>query len=261
MGKRDLDIIGLVDTLKQSKQPAALCLIVRTSGSTPRKIGAKMLVFADGTIAGTIGGGELEKKVIENALSVIQHNKPQWYRHDLLHQLNMCCGGTVELYIEPLMKPLNLFIFGAGHTGSALADYAVDFGFEVFLIDDRKEYIEQCKNEKVNKMGLPFKQALSLLPFDSQTFVCIMTYEHDLDREILSFCLKKSHAYLGMIGSKRKVEVTKKMFLDAAFCSKEELEEVDMPMGFDINANGPFEIALSIMAGLLAVKNKKNKPI
>lgn len=250
------NILEKISELQKQNKNIALCTIINTKGSVPRKTGAKMLVYEDETIYGTIGGGELEKSVIKNALEQIQKGKPKLFRHDLLHQHNMCCGGTVDIYIEPIMKKNKLYIFGAGHTGQALAKYAADFDFETILIDDRKEYIDECKIVEVNKMNLPFQQALKGLPFDDDTFICIMTYSHPIDRDILAFCLKKPHAYLGMIGSERKVEITKKMFSEAKIGSTEELSEVDMPMGIDIGAEGPEEIAFSILAKLIAIKNK-----
>jgi xanthine dehydrogenase accessory factor len=234
----------------------ALCVIINTKGSTPREAGAKMLVYADGSIEGTIGGGDLEKKVIANAIETMQNGKPSTFKHDLLHQHNMCCGGSVEIYIEPIMKKNNLYIFGAGHTGHALAQYALQFDFEVFMIDDRKEMMEAISQKEINKLNLHYEQALPLLPFDDKTFIAIMTYSHPYDRDILAFCLKKPHAYLGMIGSRRKVEMTKKMFAEAGVGTMEELETVDMPMGLDIGAEDPDEIAISVLAKLIAVKNK-----
>lgn len=258
MNSKDNDIFNTLTEARKAKCESALCIVVKTSGSTPRKIGAKMIVYSDRTISGTIGGGELEKKVIENALNAIKENKTQWFRHDLLHQHNMCCGGTVEIYIEPLMKPNKLYIFGAGHVGRALAGYANDFGFEIYMVDDRKEYLDQCHIENVFKMNLPFNQALRLLPFDKRTYICIITYDHAIDREILSYCIKRDQAYLGMIGSRRKIEVTKKFFLEADYCTEDELKAVDMPIGIEINAEGPHEIAISILARLLQVKNNKH---
>ena len=250
------NIFEKIIEIQKGSKDAVLCTIVNTKGSTPRKVGAKMIVYADGKIFGTIGGGGLEKNVITNAIELIGTRQPKLFRHDLLHQHGMCCGGTVEIYIEPIMKKNKLYIFGAGHTGQSLAKLAKDFDFETVLIDDRKEYIDECKLEEVNKMNLPFGQALKLLPFDEQTYICIMTYSHPIDRDILAFCAKKPFAYLGMIGSQRKVEMTKKMFTEGLNISSEELEKIDMPMGVDIGAEGPEEIALSIFAKLIAVKNK-----
>ena len=244
------------ESIKNGKE-LALCIITNTKGSAPRKIGAKMLVYEDGSIDGTIGGGDLEKQVISNALLVLKKKVSEHFRHDLLHQHSMCCGGTVEIYIEPIMKKNRLYIFGAGHTGQALAKQAVNFDFEVVLIDDRKEYLDQCSIEDVSKMHLDFRQALAVLPFNLNTYICIMTYNHAIDRDILSFCVRKEFAYLGMIGSKRKIALTKKMFLEAGHVNEEEINKVDMPMGIDILAESPEEIAVSIMAKLIMVRNKK----
>jgi len=215
-----------------------------------------MLVYENGEIAGTIGGGNVEKQVIADALEQIKERKPRLFRHDLLHQHGMCCGGTMDIYIEPIMKTNKLYIFGAGHTGQALAKLAVHFDFEIVLIDDRKEFISECKIEEVNKLNMDSQEVLQLLPFDENTFICIMTYSHPLDREILASCLKKNYAYLGMIGSQRKVKMTMKILNEGLNIPMSELEKVDMPMGIPVGAEGPEEIALSILAKLVAVKNK-----
>ena len=253
-----MNIYNEIEQLRKSGIDAALCTIIHTKGSTPRKVGAKMLVLIDGSIKGTIGGGNLEKEVIKNALVQLKKNEPKLFKHDLLHQHNMCCGGTVEIFIEPLEKMKRLYIFGAGHTGQALAKFAMSMDFEIFVIDDRKEYIDQLKEgSAINKLHVDYKKVLPTLPFDENTFVVILTYEHEIDRDILSYCIKKPYAYLGMIGSQRKIEMTKKMFLDAGIATKEQLEKVRMPIGANILAETPEEIAISILAELIENKNKK----
>lgn len=214
-----------------------------------------MIVYLDGRISGTIGGGNLEKKVIENAIEQINENVPKIFKHDLLHQHNMCCGGTVDIYIEPINPMKRLYIFGAGHTGNALANLASKLDFEIYVIDDRKEYLDEIEIAAINKLAVEFKQALPYLPFDENTFVVIMTYEHSHDRDILSYCITKPHAYIGMIGSERKITLTKKMFIEAGIATKEELEKIDMPIGKKIKAEEPYEIAVSILAKLIEVKN------
>jgi len=246
-----------ISNVEQEEKKAVFCLIVQTTGSTPRKVGAKMIVYQDGSVKGTIGGGNLEKQVIENALVQLNKNEPKLYKHDLLHQHNMCCGGTVQIYIEPIVKKKRLYIFGAGHTGVALAKQAVQVGFDIVIIDDRKEYTDPINIDGVDKLNMEYGKLLPSLPFDKNTFITIMTYEHSYDRDILSYCLKQPHAYLGMIGSQRKVELTKKMFSDSKIATEEELENVDMPMGKSINAESPEEIAVSILAKLIEVKNKQ----
>lgn len=250
------NIFEKISEAQKSNIDVALCVVVNTKGSTPREVGAKMLVYSDGTIFGTIGGGDLEKKVIANALEVLKTKQPLVFKHDLLHQHNMCCGGNVEIYIEPIMKKNKLYIFGAGHTGHALAKYALNFDFEIVMIDDRKEYLDEIKLDNVNKLNMNYEQALPLLPFDENTFITIMTYSHPYDRDILSYCIRKPFAYLGMIGSQRKVEMTKKMFEEGNIASPSELDKVDMPMGIDIGAKDPEEIAISILAKIISIKNK-----
>ena len=234
----------------------AICVITGTKGSVPRAVGAKMLVYRDGSIFGTIGGGRIEKKIIEDALRVLKDNKPAFLHYDLLKQLQMCCGGSMEVYIEPVMKKNKLYIFGAGHTGYALAKRALDFDFDITVIDDRKEYLDEVKLETISKMQGAYEAVLPTLTFDERTYITIMTYSHPHDREILSFCLNKPYAYMGMMGSRRKVEVTKKMFIEEGISTIEQMERVDMPMGIDISADGPEEISISILAKLLSVKNK-----
>lgn len=248
-------IIEKIAEAQQKNLDVALCVVVNTKGSTPRKTGAKMLVYRDGTIYGTIGGGELEKNVIKQALDIFETRMPSVFKHDLLHQHNMCCGGSVDIYIEPIMKKNKLYIFGAGHTGHALARYALRFDFEIVIIDDRKEYLDEIDLDGVNKLHLHYAQALPVLPFDEHTYITIMTYSHPYDRDILAFCLKKPYAYLGMIGSQRKVEMTRKMFSEGKIGTMEELDKVDMPMGINIGAEGPDEIAISILSKLIAVKH------
>lgn len=246
----------LLEEWKRKGGNATLCTIVRTHGSTPRSVGAHMLVFPDATISGSIGGGELEKTVIKEAMQVIRDRRPVHRRHDLLHEHNMCCGGSIDIFMEPLMEKERLYIFGAGHTGQALAAHARLLDFEVFVIDDRKEYLDMIRTEGIDKLNLHHTEALPVLPFNDRTYIAIMTYSHPHDREILAYCLRKPFAYLGMIGSERKVEMTRKMFVEGISATPEELERVDMPMGEDIGAETPEEIAISILARLVRVRRK-----
>lgn len=261
------DLHNIIEQFRAKGEKVALCIIVETSGSTPLKTGSKMLVTSKGESFGTIGGGNLENKVIEKALEVIQSNVSKTYSYNLLQQLGMCCGGQVSVYIE-CHNPVNkLYIFGSGHVGRALAEVAVPLDFEVYIIDERDVEIKKIQSQAISKIPLSHDTILPIIPFDEHTFICIMTYDHQLDRDILSFCIKRKHAYLGMIGSRRKVEVTRKMFLEAGICTEEEFNNIDSPMGIEIKANTPEEIAVSILAKLIFVKNNKqtqqvkNKPI
>jgi xanthine dehydrogenase accessory factor len=249
------DILIKIAEIKKSGKKAAMCIIVETNGSSPRKAGSKMIVFDDKTIDGTIGGGSLEFRVIEDAMKVISGNQPQKLIYDLEEDLKMHCGGTAEVYIEPLLPNSNLYIFGAGHIGKALHKYASDFGFNIILIDHRKEITDGID---LNEAGLIFEEyitAAQKLNFSENDYIVIVTPKHAFDEEVLAICAKKTFRYLGMIGSKTKVALARKRFLDKNILTEKELEKVDMPIGIKFNAQTPEEIAISILAKLIDVRN------
>lgn len=236
---------------------AALCTIVATRGSSPRKTGAKMLVYQNSKIYGSIGGGALEKEIINHAIEVIKSNKAKVVKHNLVSDLAMCCGGTVEIFIEPIMNKKKLYIFGAGHIGKALAAFASNLDFQVHLIDERYELFDDVDLPESLKWREHHASAIEKLPFDENSFIVIVTHNHAYDREILALVAKKPHQYIGMIGSDRKVEVAKRNLVGSNLLSNEEINKIDMPIGIDINAITPQEIAISILAKLIDVRNNK----
>lgn len=246
-----------ITEVENSNKKAALCTIVMTKGSAPRKTGAKMLVYINGSIDGTIGGGALEKKVIEQALEVLQNNTSKIVTHNLVSELSMCCGGTVELFIEPIMNRKKLYIFGAGHIGKTLAKFATDLDFNVTLIDERYEAFEDGDFSEFTLIKEHHATAIEKLNFDEQTFVVILTHNHAYDREILALTATKPHGYIGMIGSERKVTIAKKNIIASNILNEEEANTIDMPIGIEIEAITPQEIAISILAKLIDVRNKK----
>lgn len=215
-----------------------------------------MIVFENGSIVGTIGGGALEKKVIEQALHVLKSKEAGIFTHNLVSELAMCCGGSVDLFIEPIMNKKKLYIFGAGHTGKALAKFATDLNFSVSLIDERSDAFDGLHIDDAVFIQEQHATAIDSLPFDEHTFVVILTHDHVYDREILALCSARKHAYIGMIGSERKVEMAKKMLVSAELISQKQAEEVNMPIGIDIHAITPEEIAISILAKLIEVRNR-----
>lgn len=244
--------------VENGSESAVLCTIISTSGSTPRKTGAKMLVYKNGSIAGTIGGGALEKAVIEQALDVFQTKKSKVIKHNLVNEFAMCCGGSVQLFIEPIMNKKKLYIFGAGHIGRALAKFGVDLDFNVSLIDERYDALEDFQVQNCKVMIEQHVTAIEKLIFDDQTFVVILTHDHQYDREILAMTSKLPHQYLGMIGSQRKVEIAKKNLLTINDIDDEILNQVNMPIGLDIKVNTPEEIAVSILAKIIDVRNRQD---
>jgi len=248
------------DILKKYSR-VALCVITETKGSTPMKTGAKILVCPDRKIIGTIGGGALEMAVIENALHCLEKKSAQTFVHHLTKDHQMCCGGTVTVFVDIITSLPKLYIFGAGHIGKSLANLASLTGFIVFLIDERKDLIASLSqnlcSEKIHLIPAPYIEYMENLSDDEtkDSYCVILTYHHQTDRLLLLHSTSKAFKYIGMIGSKRKTEIAKK-FLHQNDVSKELIESIDMPIGIDIHAYYPEEIAVSILAKLISVKNK-----
>jgi xanthine dehydrogenase accessory factor len=252
-------IYAKAEELRSEQKSAALCIVVETKGSTPRKKGAKMIVFSDGSVYGTIGGGSLEKEVTEKALEFIPAGKPVKLAFELEEDLGMHCGGSAEVYIEPLNPSQRLVIFGAGHIGKALAGIAKDLDFSVTLVDPRAGIFEDPVFQSYNCVNKDYFEAIDNMIFDTSTFIVIVTPKHTFDEEILAKVGKKHHAYLGMIGSARKVGLVQKRFLKEKLLSKKVLEKIDMPIGIKFMAETPQEIAISIAAKLIDVRNRLHK--
>ncbi|MCX6271900.1 MAG: XdhC family protein [Bacteroidetes bacterium] len=240
--------------ISRDNRRAALCTLISTQGSTPRKAGTKMIVLEDGSLVGTIGGGQFEKRVIEESMGVIQQNKPVIFHFDLREDLEMTCGGKASVFIEPVHTTHTLYIFGGGHVGKAVAKLASDFGFTVTILDERPEIAEEPPVPFCRYIIGDFQTTLANLTFDDRTFAVITTSKHMTDEAVLTACLRKPFAYLGMIGSRSKVEEFRRKLTEAGF-SNDELNRVNMPIGLPFRAETPQEIAISILAKLIDFKN------
>lgn len=247
-------IFQKIEEIKAEGRPAVLCIVISTSGSTPRKAGSKMIVFADGTVWGTIGGGSVEKDVTSKALELMSGGKPQKFAFHLQDDLNMHCGGEMEVYLEPICQSQNLYIFGGGHIGRALSKMAVDLGFAVTIIDPRPEIFKE-DFPSCTLMNQDYFEAIEQIPFNGQSYLVIVTPKHSYDEDILARVVRKPHHYIGMIGSGRKIALLRKRFQEENLLTKEELDTVDMPIGIKMNAETPQEIAVSILAKLIDVRN------
>jgi len=236
---------------------AALCIVTATDGSTPRKMGSKMLVAPDGTIEGTVGGGAIEQQVIDDALEAMRIQKPIKKFYHLEEDLRMQCGGSVEVYIEPIGRRPDLYIFGAGHVGKALAGFARQVGFEITLLDFRAINFTEEEKEAYRFIHGDYFETIDMIDFDENTYIAIMSPTHEHDFELLARMGKKPFAYLGMIGSKRKVAKAKERLLSEKNYTQEEIDAVDMPMGLPMAAETPEEIAISILGKMIDVRNKK----
>jgi xanthine dehydrogenase accessory factor len=214
-----------------------------------------MIVWGNKRIFGSVGGGNLEKQVIEDALVIMNNDTAQLFEHQLVRDHQMCCGGTVFVFIEPVKKRNLLIIFGAGHVGKEVSYLARSLNIQINLVDEREEMLSGLHTDDVKVFHMHHRQFLSQTEMNKNTYVIICTHLHQYDREILARCIKRPLAYLGMIGSKRKIAITRKAFLGQGLATEQELSTVDMPMGFDIGGNTPAEIGIGIVAKLVAIMN------
>lgn len=240
--------------------PAVLCLVVETKGSTPRKAGSRMLVFPDGSVTGSVGGGSVEREVIRIALEVMENGIPEKHTFQLENDLEMHCGGHMEVFIEPVNPAPKLYIFGAGHIGRAVVRYARDFGFSVTIVDHREGIFRNPLFSGCKTINHDYISAIGMLSFDHLTYCVIVTPKHEHDEEILGAVAHLDHAYIGMLGSERKVALARKHFLESGSLTEEQLDAIDMPIGIPFHAETPEEIAISILAKLIDVKNRRMNP-
>jgi xanthine dehydrogenase accessory factor len=245
--------------IEENGTVACICTVIETSGSVPRKAGAKMIVYSDGSIEGTVGGGLVEKKVTDKALEVIQGQQPVVFSFDLLPGNGMTCGGMVRVFIEPVNRFRKLYIFGAGHIGRYLAPLAQSLGFGVTVIDDRPGITQYLADRQIKTLNMPHHQALQQLVFDHETFICVLTQSHTLDREVTAFCAKQPFLYLGVIGSKNKINAMKEYFTENKILTNDEIARINWPIGVDIACQSPQEIAISILAQLIDFRNQPVK--
>lgn len=249
------NLFNKIGEMLSDPRRAALCIVTGNSGSVPGKVGAKMVVYGDGTIEGTVGGGGIERIVIDDALECIRSGSPLFRSYDLEKDLGMTCGGSVSIYIEPLSRPARLWIFGAGHIGKTLARYSSELGFDTTVIDWRTDLLEPDVSAPYEKVCRPYLEAAADIPFGPDCYIVIVTPNHTMDEEVLAAVGKKEAAYIGLIGSKRKIATLTKLFLEQDILTQEQLDRVDMPIGIRFNAVTPAEIAISILAKLIDVRN------
>ncbi len=249
------DIHEEVSRLRRSDQACAIATIVRSSGSTPRKAGAKMLVRADGSTLGTVGGGRVEADVIERALSAIRDQKPDFVSFDLSRGVDgLLCGGTMDMFIEPVLPDLQLIIMGGGHVGASLSRIAGFLGYWVAVIDDREEYanstaVPTADLVRVNDFTNPFQGIV----VDASSYIVIATRGHTHDLDALQAALQTDAGFIGLVGSSGKKEALFKS-LRRQGTTEDALARVDVPVGLPIGSVTPEEIAVSIVAQIIALR-------
>lgn len=240
--------------LEEKNQLGALCTIVRSKGSTPRRSSSKMLVYADGSITGTVGGGELENRVIQVALEAMQSGQSRLLEYSMTDPQRGdpgVCGGQLEVYVEPILPKPILAVLGAGHVGRAVVHLAKWLGFYVVVNDDR---VELCNPEAIpgadEYHAVPMQELPGSFQITPWTYLVLTTRGSDVDIRGLPALLDTSAAYIGVIGSRRRWAVTRKFLLDAGV-SEAALRRVRSPIGLELNAETPEEIAVSILAEII----------
>jgi xanthine dehydrogenase accessory factor len=252
------DIYQEIVKVKTEGEEAALVTVVSASGSTPREEGAKMLVKPDGSIVGTIGGGSLEAQIIEEAVKVIRQGKPKRLHRSLTAKESgeegMICGGDLEVFIEPILTPPTLYIFGGGHIALALTKMGKLCGFKIAVIDDRAEFAQAERFPQAEVvLAEDFTKSFARLKIDKSSYIVIVTHGHQHDEVVLEWAVGTPAKYIGMIGSRTKNE-TIYSHLRARGISKEQLDRVHAPIGLEIGAQTPEEIAVSILAEVIKAR-------
>jgi len=246
--------------LLKSGESFVMVSVVKASGSTPRKEGARMIVLADGPSVGSVGGGALENYAIERSKAIIGSGKIERAEIDMNDieggETGAICGGKVELLFEPFGSELRLHLFGAGHVAQPTAKLAMEVGFKAFIYDSRMELAtaERFPGAAI-KMG-EFEELAESLETTSEDFIAVMSYSHDVDYRILLKLLRKPFRYLGVIGSVRKAAEFRRWLKRDGF-TEEEIARLTSPIGFEIGSHTPLEIAISVAAQLVKIKNEK----
>jgi len=239
---------------------AALATVVQVNGSAPREVGSKILIKEDGSLVGSIGGGTLEAMICREAMSVLREAKARMLHFDLSGEEEgdqMLCGGEMDIFIEPILPQPTLYIFGAGHISLSISKIAKMVGFRVVVIDDRAEFANPERFPEADEIvAEDFSAAFSRLQINNASYIAIVTRGHQFDEKVLEWAVKTEARYIGMIGSKKKNEVIF-AHLQSKRISEDILEQVHTPIGLDIGAETPEEIAVSIMAELITIKRQQ----
>lgn len=237
-------------------KPVVLATIVATKRSVPRRAGTKMLVFGDGSSLGTVGGGEMEAKVVAAAREAFQHHKPSLIEYELVNPEEGdpgICGGSLTLYLEPYMPPHNVYVIGCGHVGRSVIDLAHWLGYRTIAIDDRPDLVSEdsLPNADVRFAG-SVSEALETNPVTADSSIIVVTRSPEVDIRILPSLLATPARYIGVMGSRNRWNSTREQLLTNGVPA-EQLDRLHVPIGIEINAETLEEIAVSIMSEVVKV--------
>jgi xanthine dehydrogenase accessory factor len=258
VGHLSTDIYEQIVQLRRDGRRGAVATIVNVRGSIPSFKTAKMLVRDDGSIVGTIGGGCVEADVWQAAREVMESEKPRTLKFDLnqdpKYDTGLVCGGTLEVFVEPVLPPALLYIFGAGHVAFNLCQTATGAGFDVVVTDDRSSYATKERFPAAREVhALGFDEATRKLDPNESSYIVIVTRGHHDDMRLLRWAVQTRARYIGMIGSKRKVIEIFKTLREEGLPAH-LFDRVHAPVGLDIGAITPEEIAVAITAEVIAIR-------
>ena len=256
-----VDVFNKLAELRSQNISAALVTVIATKGSTPREAGSKMLISSNGTVYGTVGGSAVEAMMIERAKQSIKSGKffKEW--HDLddraKDDTGMICGGKMEFFVEPVGVQAHLIIFGGGHVALPLARLAAQTGFCYTIVEDRPEFAGEDRFPDAKEIIMAGAEEIDeKVEICESDFVAIVTRSHEIDYQALKVVLSQPLTYLGLIASKIKKKQVFEQLLNEGF-DQTVVDKIHSPIGLDIAAQTPEEIAVSIVAELIAVKNGK----
>ncbi len=252
-----MDLFEEIVKMRRGGQRGALATIVHTNGSIPSYESSRMLVREDGSIAGTIGGGCVEAEVWAAAKEVLQKEAPRkmvfHLNNEASYDNGLICGGTLEVFVEPILPQPVVYLFGGGHVSMAVAKAAHTAGFGIGVVDDREAFANKERFPMAHEVFTSFEDAFEKIRPTAASYLVIVTRGHKEDMRVLAWAVRTEARYIGMIGSKRKVLSVYKALVHEGY-KPEEFEPVYAPMGLEIGALSPEEIAVSIVAELVAVR-------
>jgi xanthine dehydrogenase accessory factor len=256
-----MDLFEEIVKMRRAGQRGALATIVHTNGSIPSYESSRMLIREDGSLVGTVGGGCVEADVWAAAKEVMQKEAPRKMVFNLNNEATydngLICGGTVEIFVEPILPQPIVYLFGGGHVSMAMAKAASSAGFAIGVVDDREAFANLPRFPMAQEVFTSYEQAFEKIQPNASTYLVIVTRGHKEDMRVLAWAARTEARYIGMIGSKRKVLSVYKA-LEKEGYRPEEFERIYAPMGLEIGALSPEEIAISIVAELIAVRRNAN---
>src|SRR6266568_3179776 len=254
----EIDIFDEIQKMRQQGRKAALATIVQIRGSVPSFQSAKMLIRDDGSTLGSVGGGCVEAEVWTAAQDVIRDEKARVMTFDLTDESmgdgGLICGGKVEIFVEPILPTPKVVIFGAGHISTQVSKIATVAGFKTTVVDNRPVYANAERFPEAEAIySESFEQAFEQIVPNENTYLIIVTRGHQEDQNVLRWAVQTDARYIGMIGSKRKIRSIVEQ-LETEGIARERLECIYMPIGLDIGAVLPEEIAVAIVAEVIQAR-------